>query len=324
MTIRKLLAVATVFATMGLVSTAVLAQEKIIFVGGPNSDTFFNSMKQGFDQAVKDLGVDAQWTAPADFIDIVPNYTKLVEAAIASNPSALVIGNFFPDATNDLIKQAAASGIPVMIYNSGRPTWRELGAIGFIGEDSFLMGHRGGEIAVKAGVKNAICLNQIAANPTLETRCNGYIAAITEAGGTAKQVTLTTEDAGNSQKIQAAVAALLMADQTIDGVFTLGWPAIDALAAIKPYREQGRKIDLGTTDLSQPILEALEAGEMSYALDQQPYLQGYLGLLLTLQYVRYGLVPATETNTGPLVVDQSNAKRVFDIGAKYPGLRGAN
>ena len=61
---------------MGLVPTAVLAQEKIIFVGGPNSDTFFNSMKQGFDQAVKDLGVDAQWTAPADFIDIVPNYTN--------------------------------------------------------------------------------------------------------------------------------------------------------------------------------------------------------------------------------------------------------
>ena len=41
--------------------------------------------------------------------------------------------------------KAVAEGIPVLVYNSGRTTWKELGAIGFIGEDPWLMGNAGGK-----------------------------------------------------------------------------------------------------------------------------------------------------------------------------------
>ncbi len=326
MNFKKLAAVALAAASLSAaLPAASKADDTIIFLAGPSSDPFWSAVQQGFDTATKELGVKTQWTAPQDFNDIVPIYTKLFEAAIARHPGAIVVGNFFPEPTEPLIKQAVSEGIPVLVYNSGRTTWRDLGAIGFIGEDPFLMGEAGGKIAAANGVKNGICINQIAANPVLEMRCKGYIDTITAAGGKAKAVILPSEDIGNSQKVQASVSALLMADPTVDGVMTLGAAvAVDALESVKVARDGGRKIDLGTIDLGKSVLEAVRDGEMSFAIDQQPFLQGYLGVLIAHQFMEYQLAPATEINTGPFVIDKKNAAAVLAVGDKHPGSRGAN
>jgi simple sugar transport system substrate-binding protein len=291
---------------------------KIIMLGGPSSDPFWGAVQQGFDQAVKDLGVDGEWKAPADFNDIVSVYTKMFEAAIA-------VGNFFPDPTEPLIKQAAEAGIAVVIINSGGDKFKELGAIGFIGEDSYQMGYQGGKVAAAKGVKNGLCINQIAANPVLELRCKGYIEAITEGGGQAKMVTLASEDIGNSQKVQAAVSAMLMQDQTIDGVVTLGVAvAVDALESIKAVRATGRNVDLGTMDLGNTVLEAVAAGEMSFASDQQPFLQGYHGVVIPYLFNTYKLAPSSITWVGPYMVTKDNAAAVLEVNKQIPGSRGAN
>jgi len=309
----------------GASEAASAADNTIIFLAGPSSDPFWGAVEQGFNTATKELGLKTQWAAPQDFNDIVPIYTKMFEAAIARHPGAIVVGDFFPEPTEPLIKQAVAAGIPILVYNSGRSGWKELGAIGFIGEEPYLMGQAGGAKAVAAGVKDALCINQIAANPVLEMRCKGYVDAIVKAGGKAKAVTLASEDIGNSQKVQGAVSAMLMADPKIDGVITLGAAvAVDALESVKAARATGRKVDLGTIDLGKTVLEAVRDGQMSFAIDQQPFLQGYLGVLLAHQFIEYQLAPATEINTGPFVVDAKNAAAVLAVGDKYPGSRGAN
>jgi simple sugar transport system substrate-binding protein len=311
--------------SIGAPMTASAADNTIIFLAGPSSDPFWGAVEQGFNTATKELNLKTQWVAPQDFNDIVPIYTKMFEAAIARRPGAIVVGDFFPEPTDPLIKQAVAAGIPVLVYNSGRSAWKDLGAIGFIGEEPFLMGQAGGAKAVAGGVKDALCINQIAANPVLEMRCKGYVDTVTKAGGKAKAVTLASEDIGNSQKVQAAVSAMLMADPKIDGVITLGAAvAVDALESVKVARASGRKIDLGTIDLGKTVLEAVRDGQMSYAIDQQPFLQGYLGVLLAHQFIEYQLAPATEINTGPFVIDAKNAAAVLAVGDKYPGSRGAN
>lgn len=316
-------------AVMGLGLVAPIAaqaqEDVIIMLGGPSSDPFWGAVQQGFDQATKDYGVKTQWTAPADFNDIVPVYTKMFEAAIARKPAAIAVGNFFPEPTEPLIKQAAAEGIPVIIINSGGFKYQELGAIGFIGEDSYQMGYQGGKVAVGKGVKNGLCINQIAANPVLEQRCQGYIDAVTEAGGKAKMVILASEDIGNSQKVQAAVSAMLMQDQTIDGIVTLGVAVgVDALESVKQVRATGRAVDLGTMDLGNAVLEAVAAGEMSFASDQQPFLQGYYGVMIPLMYNKYKMAPSGVISVGPYMVTQENAAAVLAVNKSIPGSRGAN
>lgn len=313
-------------ASLALAPIAVKAQEDvIIMLGGPSSDPFWGAVQQGFNQATADYGIKTQWSAPADFNDIVPIYTRMFEAAIARKPAAIAVGNFFPEPTEPLIRQAAAEGIPVIIINSGGADYGELGAIGFIGEDSYQMGYQGGKIAVGKGVKNGLCINQIAANPVLEQRCQGYIDAVTEAGGTARMVILASEDIGNSQKVQAAVSAMLMQDQTIDGVVTLGVAVgVDALESIRQVRSTGRNVDLGTMDLGNAVLEAIVGGEMSFASDQQPFLQGYYGVQISYLYNKYKMAPAGVISVGPYMVTQDNAAAVLAVNKDIPGSRGAN
>ncbi len=329
MTLRHLgaLALATAMLAAAAPITAAHAQDDdtIIMLGGPSSDPFWGAVQQGFDTAIKDLGLNGQWTAPADFNDIVPIYSKLFEAAIARHPAAIAVGNFFPEPTEPLIRQAVAEGIPVIIINSGGDNYRELGAIGFIGEDSYKMGQEGGRIAVAKGVTNGLCINQIAANPVLELRCKGYIDAVAEAGGQARMVTLASEDIGNSQKVQAAVSAMLMQDQAIDGVITLGVAvAVDALESIRQVRATGRSVDLGTMDLGNTVLEAIAAGEMSFAMDQQPFLQGYYGVMIPYLFNTYKLAPSSVTWVGPFIVTEDNAAQVLEVNKTYAGSRGAN
>jgi simple sugar transport system substrate-binding protein len=321
--IKAALAGLLALAAIGPVGAALAQDNSIIFLAGPSSDPFWSAVQQGFDTAVKELGVTAQYSAPPDFNDIVPNYTKLFEAAIGRKPGAIVVGDFFPDPTDPLIRQAVSEGIAIVVYNSGRDHYRELGAITFIGEDSYLMGKRGGERAAAAGVKNAICINQIAANPVLEQRCKGYIDGVVAGGGAAKMVALPSEDIGNDQKVTASIAALLQADPTLDGVMTLGAaPGVNAVAAAEQFAD--RKIFVGTLDLSTPALDLIKAGKLAFTMDQQPFLQGYYGVLFAHQFLEYGLVPAEPVTTGPLVIDQSNVDKVLAVGATHPGVRGAS
>lgn len=312
--------------SMVVAPVAATAQEDvIIMLGGPSSDPFWGAVQQGFNQATADYGVRTQWSAPADFNDIVPVYTRLFEAAIARKPAAIAVGNFFPEPTEPLIRQARAEGIPVIIINSGGANYQDLGAIGFIGEDSYQMGYQGGKIAVENGVTNGLCINQIAANPVLEQRCQGYIDAVTEAGGSARMVILASEDIGNSQKVQAAVSAMLMQDQAINGVVTLGVAVgVDALESIRQVRATGRTVDLGTMDLGNAVLEAIVAGEMSFASDQQPFLQGYYGVQIPLLFNKYKMAPAGVISVGPFMVTKDNAAEVLEVNRSIPGSRGAN
>jgi len=324
----NLLKLGAIALALGMAVAPAIGQadeDVIIMLGGPSSDPFWGAVQQGFDQATKDFGVKTQWSAPADFNDIVPIYTKMFEAAIARKPAAIAVGNFFPEPTEPLIKQAAEAGIPVVIINSGGAHYQDLGAIGFIGEDSYQMGYQGGKIAVSKGVSNGLCINQIAANPVLEQRCQGYIDAVTEAGGKAKMVILASEDIGNSQKVQAAVSAMLMQDQEINGVVTLGVAVgVDALESIRQVRAAGRQVDLGTMDLGNAVLEAIVNGEMSFASDQQPFLQGYYGVQIPLLFNKYKMAPASVISVGPYMVTQANAADVLAVNKNIPGSRGAN
>ena len=71
-------------------------------------------------------------------------------------------------------------------------------------------------------------------------------------------------------------------------------------------------VRLATFDLSPEVLTALKAGQIDFAVDQQPFLQGYLPVVFLAQNARYGLLPAKGTlvPTGPSFVTRQNAAAV--------------
>jgi simple sugar transport system substrate-binding protein len=228
---------------------------------------------------------------------------------VAKKPDGLVVSLPDPQVLAPAIRAAVRAGIPVISINSGTEAdSRSVGALLHVGQPDGPAGAAAGRRFAASGVRNALCVNQEVGNAALDLRCRAFAAALHKVGGTSTVVDVDLQDpAAAAAKIAAAVSA-----HHPDGVLTLGpggaAPAIDAL------RGDGQlgHIKLATFDLSPEVLDAIRAGQVEFAVDQQPFLQGYLPIVYLAQYARYGLLPdrSQVVDTGPSFVTRSNVGNV--------------
>lgn len=303
------------------VATASAEELFILEVGGPLSDSFFSTFKKGSEDAAKAEGVKFEFTAPNGFDNLSQDLAKLIEIGISRNPDAMVIGDFIPDAQDQWIKAAVDAGIPVVVVNTGADSWEKVGAIAFVGQDEALAGAEAARMFLAAGVKNAVCVNHVPGNPGTQARCTGMEDAMLAAGQKGTTFNLPYSDSGNPQQVMQAITGSLTADATIDGVFTLG--AGIAENAMQAVDNAGLKdkVKVGTTDISTNTLNAVKSGALLFDIDQQPYLQGYYGVLIAAQKLKYGLQPIGVIKTGPMIIDINNVDAVLE--AQKLGVRGA-
>ncbi|HEV8697864.1 MAG TPA: sugar ABC transporter substrate-binding protein [Candidatus Limnocylindrales bacterium] len=272
---------------------------------GQASDPFWSIFKNGVDQAAKDMGVKVEYAAPDTFD--MPKMAQLIDAAVAKKPAGLVVS--IPDATalGPSIQKAVAAGIPVISANSGSDVFASLGVLTHVGQDESIAGKKAGELLKAAGVTNALCINQEVGNAALDARCAGFEEGL---AGTSKVVQVDLKDPTGAQQ---TIAAAVQADSTLNGVLALGpTGSAPTLAAIKQLN-LGGKVKLATFDLSKDVLNAIKAGEMEFAIDQQQFLQGYLPVVFLTYDNLYGLVPGggQPVLTGPGIVDKTNVDTVI-------------
>jgi len=281
----------------------------VVVVHGQASDPFWSVVKNGVDAAGKDLGVGVEYQSPGTF-DMVA-MSQLIDAAVATKPDGLVVS--IPDsaALGPAIRRAVAAGIPVVSINSGSDVASGLGVMTHIGQTEREAGFGGGQRMAASGVKHALCVNQEVGNVALDLRCAGFTDAMTEGGATVDVLGVNLSDPTDSQQ---RVQAALSADPTIDGVLTLGpTGAKPALAALQAMGKLG-DIKLATFDLSPEVLDALQAGQMLYAIDQQQFEQGYLPIvLLKLYATNLNTIANPVLMTGPGFVTADNAARVIAL-----------
>lgn len=72
-----------------------------------------------------------------------------------------------------------------------------------------------------------------------------------------------------------------------------------------------------TFDLSAEIAQAIKDGVIDFAVDQQPFLQGYLPVVFLTNYARYGVIPANDVNSGPGFITADNISQVEALAGKY-------
>lgn len=272
---------------------------------GQASDPFWSIFKNGVDQGGKDMGVKVNYSAP-DTFDMV-KMGQLIDAACAKKPSGLVIS--LPDATalGPSVQKCVAAGIPVISANSGSDAYKALGILTHVGQDESIAGQAAGERMKAAGGTNAICVNQEVGNAGLDARCNGFKEGFAPGKMTVLQVDLKDPTTA-AQKIAAA----LQADPTIDSVMALGpTGSAPTLVALQQLNKLGT-IKVATFDLSKDVLDAIAAGNMLFAVDQQQYLQGYLPIVFLTLYNLYGLMPGggQPILTGPGFVTKDNVATV--------------
>lgn len=280
----------------------------VVVSHGQAADSFWSVVKNGVDQASKDMGVKVEYQAPTTF-DMVA-MSQLIDAAVASKPDGLVVS--IPDAAalSPSIKKAVAAGIPVISMNSGSDVAKSLGLLTHVGQTEYEAGLGGGERMAASGAKNALCVNQEVGNAGLDARCKGFTDAMTKAGG---KVEVLAVDLKNPTDAQQRISAALTSKTDLDSILTLGpTGAAPALAALKAANKLD-KIKLATFDLSPEVLQAVQAGQMLFAIDQQQYIQGYLPIvLLTLYKTNLNTIANPILMTGPGFVTKDNAAQVID------------
>jgi len=268
-------------------------------------DAFWDRVKAGAERAGADYGVKVQYENDPD----PAKQSQLIDAAVADKVDGIVVSMANPDGLEDSIKAAVAAGVPVITINSGLDQSAAFGAITHIGQSETIAGAAVGQRLKDEGLSKGICIIQEAGNVGLEERCK---AAAESFGG---DMTNVQVDGTDDNAVTATITSALQADPSIDTVLTLGGQqAIDAVAAVD---QAGSSAKVATFDLSEDVISDIESGKILFAVDQQPYVQGFLGVTgLYLKSINGNDIGGGQPiNSGPAFVTKDNAAQVEKFAA---------
>jgi simple sugar transport system substrate-binding protein len=310
---RTVLAAALVLPFAAAFSPAQAAGERFVFVShAPDSDSWWNTIKNALKNAEHDLGVKVEYRNPStgDIADMA----RIIEQATASNPAGIISTIADYNVLEASLKGAVAKGIPVITVNSGTAEQsKKLGALLHIGQPEYDAGKGAGERAKAAGVTKFLCVNHYITNTASVERCQGYADALGVKLGD-QMLDSGLDPTGVYNKVKA----YLTAHPDTDGILTLGPNSADP--TIKLLRDTGSASKFKSFisfDLDGDIAQAIKDGVMESAIDQQPYLQGYLPVVFLTEYARYGVIPANNVNTGPGFVTKKNIGLVQKLAGEY-------
>ena len=263
---------------------------------GAPGDTFWDIIRKGALAAAAKDNVKFQYSADPDS----GKQATLIQSAIDAKVDAIAVTLPDPPAIAPAVRKAIEAGIPVVAFNAGIGNYAESGALSYFGSDESLAGEEAGKRASEGGYKNLLCVIQFQGQVQLEARCDGVKKTFT---GNWQKIYVNGSDLPS---VKSTIAAKLTQDKSIDFVVTLG--AGVALAAIDSIKESGSSAKLGTFDFNPQIPPKITSGELQFAIDQQPYLQGYLAVDSLWLYKNNGNVlgGGQPTLTGPFLVDKEN------------------
>ncbi|MGW1493519.1 substrate-binding domain-containing protein [Streptomyces sp. NBC_00191] len=229
-------------------------------------DTFWDIVQSGAKVAARKDNVEFLYSANKEGKE----QAQLVQAAIDQKVDGIIVTLAKPEAVQDVVKKAVAAGIPVVTINSGAEFSKSLGALSHIGQDESVAGEAIGEELNKRGKKKAVCVIHEQGNVSLEARCAGVKKTFK---GTVENLNV---DGTNTPATTSSIEAKLQAGKDIDAVVALGAPI--AAAAVKAKDGAGSGAEVNTFDLNAEVVKQLKAKQIGFAVDQQPYLQGYLAI----------------------------------------------
>lgn len=262
-------------------------------------DTFWDLVRKGAEGAARKDNVDLQYQGDPDGA----NQANLVQSAIDKKVDGIAVTLAKPDAMRAVVTKAVQSGIPVVALNGGIDDWKGMGVLGYFGQDEKIAGQAAGERLTRDGAKKALCVIQEQGHVGLEARCDGAKSGFPNT----EKIYVTGTD---MPSVQAAITAKLQQDTSIDRVLTLGAPI--ALTAVKSVQDASSSAKVVTFDTNKELVGAVKSGQIEWAVDQQPYLQGYLAVDSLWLYKTNGntIGGGQATLTGPAFIDSSNVASV--------------
>ncbi|MFI7706826.1 sugar ABC transporter substrate-binding protein [Nonomuraea sp. NPDC049480] len=268
-------------------------------------DTFWDLVRKGAEAAAAKSNIELQYQSDPDGA----NQSNLVQSAIDKKVDGIAVTLAKPDAMKANVEKAVKGGVPVVALNGGIDSWKAMGVLGYFGQDEKIAGEAAGERLKADGAKKTLCVIQEQGHVGLEARCDGAKATFPDT----EKIYVTGTD---MPSVQAAITSKLQQDSSIDRVLTLGAPI--AMTAVKSVKDASSSAKVVTFDTNKELVTAIKDGQVEWAVDQQPYLQGYLAVDSLWLYKNNGntIGGGQATLTGPAFIDKTNVAAVESFAAK--------
>ncbi|MET7984631.1 MULTISPECIES: sugar ABC transporter substrate-binding protein [unclassified Streptomyces] len=265
-----------------------------------DGDTFWDIVQNGAKQAAVKDNINFLYSHDDD----AQQQAQLVDTAVDKKVDGIIVTLAKPDAMKAAVARARKAGIPVITVNSGSAESKAFGALTHIGQDETIAGEAVGDELNKRGRKKALCVLHEQGNVGHEQRCAGIKKTF---DGTVENLYVTGT---NMPDVQSSIGSKLQADTSIDSVVTLGAPFADT--AVKAKQDAGSKAEIDTFDLNAKVAAELKNGTLGFAVDQQPYLQGYeaVDLLWLYKYNADVLGGGKPVLTGPQIITKDQASEL--------------
>jgi simple sugar transport system substrate-binding protein len=238
--------------------------------------------------------------------------------AIESKADGIAVSIIDPLAFNGPTALALSRGIPVVSYNAdgGKGNTR----LAYYGQDNYQSGLELGARLVTLVESGDVYL--FIATPrqqNIQPRIDGALDAIRDSGRPIRaHVVASGVDVG-AERLK--VEATYKAHPGLRGLFAVDAGSTAGVAEVmRKYRLHERGVRAGGYDLLPTTLQAIHDRNLDFAIDQQPYLQGFLPVLqLFLNRYSSALVAPADTNTGLNFVTRANVTRYLTTKSRFEG-----
>jgi simple sugar transport system substrate-binding protein len=276
---------------------------RFVFVNHVTTNPFFVPTQYGAEDASALLKTQFQWTGSE-----TANVGEMVNAmntAIAGNADGIAIAITDQKAFNGPTEKALEAGIPVVSYNADDAGNARLA---YIGQDLFLSGVEMGKRIVELVPEGKVAL--FIATPgslNIQPRIDGAIKAIKDSGADIQYKAIATGAELNEEL--SRVDAYYIGNKDVKGMFAVDAGSTQSVAqVIQKYKLREQGVKGGGYDTLPKTLELLEADQLDFTIDQQPYLQGFYPVVQLFIYkISGGLTGPGETNTGLKFVTKDDA-----------------
>jgi simple sugar transport system substrate-binding protein len=308
----------SLFLLSCLVGTTAIAEDKYkitIVVHGGIADPFWKIVEKGVeDIAARFPDIEVSYRGPELFS--FEGFMAVLKEAVQEKPDALVCTLTFPEFMDELLRPAIAEGLPVIGINAAdmRPKEEQIPVLTYIGEDSYLIGVTAAEETLKRFTpKRALFANHQSGSVNIDARGQGWIDAMKNNGIPAEQIDITGDDMGKAAQL---LAAYLLNHPDTDAIFISNIPRAQTIISrleADGYNI-GEDIKFAQMDLDPVLLGYIENDKIMFTMDQQPYLQGYLGVMLAYLHVKYGVIPPpAPLSTGPGIITKENIAEILEL-----------
>lgn len=277
---------------------------------GAPGDTYWDLVRKGAEDAAKKDNIELRYSSDPQ----APNQANFVRSAVDAGVDGIAVTLPNAEAIGPAARDAVDHGIPVVGLNAGMTAYRDYGLSGFFGQDETVAGRAAGERLRDEGKKKVLCVIHEQGNSSQEARCAGVRDGL--GGGTVDLLYVNGQDLTS---VQSTITSKLSQDKSFDTVFALQAPV--AMRAVESVQQSGAQAQVATFDTNAELVGAIKDGRVAWAVDQQPYLQGYLAVDSLWLAKRNGatLGGGQAVYTGPSFVDSTNVDTIEE--AAKAGMR---